>query len=119
MFWVVKFVVVISIIERHKAKNPLDGSIKIRATHKVVAPGAAQLAFLIVQFMAASGTPAPVFACHTAGCALLLHRRLRKGTGVVFRFLVIGQVEIISFRPRISKASTTITGISAQIISGH
>ena len=48
------------------AGDPRSGasgwSVKIRTTHEVVTARAAQLALLIVQFMAATGAPAPVFA---------------------------------------------------------
>ena len=38
-----------------------DSSVKIRAAHEVVAAGAAELALLVVQLVAASRAPAPVF----------------------------------------------------------
>jgi hypothetical protein len=38
------------------------GSIKIRATHEVVAARALKLAFLVDQLMTTAGTPMPVFA---------------------------------------------------------
>jgi hypothetical protein len=37
-------------------------SIEIRAAHEIVAPWAGQLAFLVVEFVAATRAPPPVFA---------------------------------------------------------
>jgi hypothetical protein len=39
----------------------LNGLIKVRTAHEITAPRTEQLAFLIVQFMPAAWTPAPVF----------------------------------------------------------
>jgi hypothetical protein len=44
------------------AEQPDRVSVEVRATHEVVAARAAELALLVVQFVAATRTPAPVFA---------------------------------------------------------
>ena len=43
-------------------EQPDRVSVEVRATHEVVAARAAELALLVVQFVAATRTPAPVFA---------------------------------------------------------
>ncbi len=58
-----------------------SGSVEVRATHEVMTAGTSQLALLVVQFMAAPGTPAPVFTGDT-----LAFRRLH-GTRLPVRLL--------------------------------
>ena len=41
-------------------------SVKIRATHEVMTARATELALFIMQFVAATGAPAPVFAASIA-----------------------------------------------------
>jgi len=81
-------------LEKFHGRDGVEGSIKIRATHKVVALGTAPLAFLVVQFVTVTRTPAPVSAHHQAGSAFRLRPASRKGTGVVLLFLFGGHADI-------------------------
>jgi hypothetical protein len=61
------------------------GSIEIRAAHEIMAAGAAKFAFFVVQFVAAAGTPAPVFAGDVG---------VRDGTGGQENFGLGGQMAL-------------------------
>jgi hypothetical protein len=43
------------------------GSVEIGAAHEIMAAGAAEFAFFVVEFVAATGTPAPMFAGEVGG----------------------------------------------------
>jgi hypothetical protein len=53
-------------------------SIEIRAAKEIMAAWTAQLTFLIVKFVAAAGTPAPVFALNLTRIGALNRRVIRQ-----------------------------------------
>ena len=60
------------------------GSIKIRTAHEVIAARAAELALLVVQFVAAARAPAPVFAGRRLAAEFTFHSGFHFRAGVLF-----------------------------------